>query len=83
MIGFLGVSIDLILWTVSAVSFWFAGGVFMFLYKYDLDAFVGSFLIVLVPLGVIFGCFWVSVDHWGSWIILGCLLGPRRSLGSM
>ena len=42
-----------------------AGDVFIVLYKYDLVAFVESFLIVLVPLGA----------------ILGWFLGLRGSLG--
>ena len=47
LIGFLSVLIVLIIWTVSAVSFFgLLEMFFTFLFKYDLDAFMGSFLIV-------------------------------------
>ena len=49
MIGFLSVLIVLIIWTVSAVSFFgLLEMFFTLLYKYDLDVFVGSFLIVFL-----------------------------------
>ena len=79
LIGFLSVSIVLIIWIVSAVSFFgLLEMLFTFLYKYDLDAFVVSFLIVLVScsfLGVFFrsqgllGVLWGS--FWGALWVLG------------
>ena len=51
---------------------------FTFLYKYDLDAFVGSFLIVLVSCSFL-GVFFRSQGSLG--VILGCFLGPRGPSG--
>ena len=82
-----------IIWTVSAVSFFgLLEMFFTFLYRYDLDAFVGSFLIVLVSrrfLGVFFGSqgllgvprasFWDA--FWvpgGPW---GSILAPKVNFG--
>ena len=56
LIGFLRVSIVLIIWIVSAVSFFgLLDMFFTFLFKYDLDAFVVSFFIVFVVVFCIFG----------------------------
>ena len=68
--GFLSVSIVLIIWIVSAVSFFgLLEMFFTFLYKYDLDAFVESFLIVFLHFFLVF---------WGSF--LG-FFGSQGSLG--
>ena len=87
MIGFLRVSIVLIIWIVSAVSFLgLLEMFFTFLYKYDLDAFVESFLIVflyffLVFWGSFFGYFWVSGVPWGSfWQAFWVPGGPRDTI---
>ena len=85
MIGFLSVSIVLIIWIVSAVSFFgLLEMFFTFLYKYDLDAFVESFLIVFLQLffGILGVFFWVFLGLRGPLgVILASFLGPRGSLG--
>ena len=77
-IGFLSVLFVLIIWNVSAVSFF--GLLVMFftlLYKYDLDVFVGSFLIVFLQLFLVF----LGLrDPLG--VILASFLGPRGPLDS-
>ena len=76
-IGFLSVLIVLIIWTVSAVSFFgLLEMFFTLLYKYDLDVFVGSFLIVFLQL------FWVFLGLGGPLgVILASFLGPRGPSG--
>ena len=84
MIGFLSVLIVLIIWTVSAVSFFgLLEMFFTFLYKYDLDAFVGSFLIVLVScsfLGVFLLGLRACVGSLGGHF--GVLFGSQGALGA-
>ena len=77
MIGFLRVSIVLIIWIVSAVScFGLLEMFFTLLYKYDLDVFVGSFLIVFWQL------FWISLGLRSPLgVILASFLGPRGPSG--
>ena len=83
MIGFLSVSFVLIIWIVSAVSFFgLLEMLFTFLYKYDLDAFVELFLIVFLQLVFgIMGSFWVSGVPWGSfWQAFWVPGGPRDTI---
>ena len=57
----------------------------MLLSKYELDAVVGSILIVFVPYGVILGCFFGSHGVPGGSLGLHseCFLGLRGPWGSM
>ena len=85
MIGFLSVSIVLIIWIVSAVSFFgLLEMLFTLLYKYDLDAFVESFLIVFVQF--VFGILGVCLVIFGSQGSLGGhfgkLFGSQGALGT-
>ena len=78
MIGFLSVSIVLIIWIVSAVSFFgLLEMFFTFLYKYDLDAFVESFLIVFLQFFFVFWKFLVGIVE----VVFGVFLGLRGPLG--
>ena len=86
MIGFLSVSIVLIIWIVSAVSFLgLLEMLFTFLYKYDLDAFVESFLIVFLQLFWYLGCLFLGI--FGSQGSLGGhfgkLFGSQGALGAV
>ena len=84
-LGFLGVVIVLIIWTVSAVSFFgLLEMFFTFLYKYDLDAFVELFLIVFLQLvfGILGVFFWIFLGLRGPLgVILASFLGPRGPSG--
>ena len=85
----------MIIWIVSAVSFFgLLEMFFTFLYKYDLDAFVESFLIVFLHFLLVFWrsffwYFWVSGVPWESfwqafWVPGGpwdTILAPKVSFG--
>ena len=85
MIGFLSVSIVLIIWIVSAVSFFgLLEMFFTFFYKYDLDAFVDFFFdcFFAVVFGILGVFFWVFLGLRGPLgVILASFLGPRGPLG--